>query len=537
MKVVLISLVGASEKALDVLAERYAEAEVHKLTRQELESAGGSLNRLKFLRRLRPDVFVVLTQQLGWQRAKSAFMFFGAMAGAQECCIVDVEGNILQSSSAKALLNGPFWLSGEVTSSASSYLKTLIQLRSLEKNVADAAKSPSAATANTSPTIAYIRATPGPGTQAGGAASHIKGVITALTQLGANVEVITNDRIAGLDGHATVLTPNAAGLTRAAFDLDLNLSFTGKAVNLLQRMAPDLIYQRYARFNWTGVVAARTIGRPLFLEYNGSEVWVGRHWDRVGSLNLLARFEELNLRAATRIFVVSDVEARNLKERGVRPDKIIVNPNGVDIDVFRPSAGGAPLRHELGIAEPEVVVGFVGTFGPWHGVLTFAEAIKSLPDSLAIRFLIVGAGSLQLEMERLLASEIANRKVIFTGVVEHQRVPTYLDACDILVAPHVPLADGSDFFGSPTKLFEYMAMGKGIVASRLGQIGEVLQDEVTALLVTPGNVAELAAGIMRLANSAEMRQQLGKQARQVAVDKYTWRHNAQRVLDSYREMG
>lgn len=537
MRVVLLTLVGSSAVALDALATRYPSAEVHKLTRQQLEAAGGSIERLKFLRGLRPDVFVVLTQQLGWQRAKRAFMFFGAMAGAQECCILDLEGNILQSSSGKALLNGPFWLSGEVTSSASSYLRTLIQLRSLEKKVADTTQFHSAATAKSSPTIAYIRATPGPGTQAGGAASHIKGVITALTQLGANVNIITNDRIAGLDGNATILTPNAAGLTRAAFDLDLNLSFTGKAVDLLQQMEPDLIYQRYARFNWTGVAAALQIRRPLFLEYNGSEVWVGRHWDKVGNLDLLARFEELNLLAAARIFVVSEVEARNLRERGVSAHKIIVNPNGVDTEVFRPGAGGIAVRHDLGIAEKEVVVGFVGTFGPWHGVLTLAEAIKSLPDSLAIRFLIVGTGSLQLEMERMLASEIANRKVVFTGAIEHERVPTYLDACEILVAPHVPLTDGSDFFGSPTKLFEYMAMGKGIVASRLGQIGEVLQDEVTALLVTPGDVPELTRGLMRLANSSEMRQNLGKNARQVAVNNYTWRHNAQRVLDAYGRLG
>ena len=76
---------------------------------------------------------------------------------------------------------------------------------------------------------------------------------------------------------------------------------------------PDFIYQRYARFSWAGVVAAMRIKRPLFLEYNGSEVWVGRHWDRVGSLDLLERYERLNLDAAARIFVVSEVERRNLE--------------------------------------------------------------------------------------------------------------------------------------------------------------------------------------------------------------------------------
>jgi glycosyltransferase involved in cell wall biosynthesis len=133
----------------------------------------------------------------------------------------------------------------------------------------------------------------------------------------------------------------------------------------------------------------------------------------------------------------------------------------------------------------------------------------------------------------LLAAERERGKVIFTGAVAHERVPSLLDACDILIAPHVPLADGSDFFGSPTKIFEYMAMGKAIVASRLGQIGEVLVDSETALLVAPGSPGEIVNAIVRLLDSGELRARLGTKAREVAVKNHTWARNAQRVLDAY----
>jgi glycosyltransferase involved in cell wall biosynthesis len=126
--------------------------------------------------------------------------------------------------------------------------------------------------------------------------------------------------------------------------------------------------------------------------------------------------------------------------------------------------------------------------------------------------------------------------VIFTGAVAHERVPALLDACDILVAPHVPLADGSEFFGSPTKIFEYMAMGKGIVASRLGQIGEVLSDGETAVMVEPGNVDELRNAMVRLIADEELRKRLGANAREAAVKNHTWVHNARRVLDAYHEL-
>ncbi len=231
--------------------------------------------------------------------------------------------------------------------------------------------------------------------------------------------------------------------------------------------------------------------------------------------------------------MVSEVERRNLEARGVAAEKIIVNPNGVDVERFRPGVGGGEMRRELSIKDDEVVAGFVGTFGPWHGVEKLAEAIKSIPVNVPVRFLLVGSGSLHAEVERQLRTETQTGRVIFTGAVGHHRVPALLDACDILVAPHVPLADGSDFFGSPTKIFEYMAMGKAIVASRLGQIGEVLADQETALLVEPGKVTELTESIVKLVDSRELRERLGTKAREVAEREHTWVHNAERVLQAY----
>src|SRR4030095_3965280 len=116
-----------------------------------------------------------------------------------------------------------------------------------------------------------------------------------------------------------------------------------------------------------------------FLEYNGSEVWIGKNWDRTEQLDLLERCERLNLDAATKIFVISDVERRNLLKIGIPDEKIIVNPNGVDTDIFRPDIGGRSEREKLAVPFDKILVGFVGTFGPWHGVLALADAIASIP--------------------------------------------------------------------------------------------------------------------------------------------------------------
>lgn len=540
MKVVLLTLGGDARHARDVLAAHYPQAEVEEMARAQIES-GRMAHRLSILRALHPDIFAVATERLAWQRGQNAFLLFGALAGARRSVILDAHGGWREETRSRSLMSSPARLAREGAISASAMTRAGRQLRRLETAIKDGARlrsNPRKEREKKGATkIVYVRATPGPGTQAGGAASHINGFINAALGLGADITVVSNDQIAGLDETRTplkVIWPKPIGSTRAAFNIYNNLLFTKEATRLIERAEPDFIYQRHSRFSWAGVEASLRTGRPLFLEYNGSEVWVGRYWDHVGRLGLLERYERLNLRRAARIFVVSEVERRNLLRIGIEDEKIVVNPNGVDAERFRPNIGGESARRELGIEKDETLVGFVGTFGPWHGVLTLAEAIKLVPETARVRFLLVGSGALRGEVERLLREGGAARRVILTGAVEHERVPRLLDACDVLASPHVPLEDGSEFFGSPTKLFEYMAMGKGIVASRLGQIGEVLRDEETALLVEPGNALELSQAVMRLADSKDLRERLGAAARREASAHHTWADNARRVLEAYR---
>ncbi|HEX8920297.1 MAG TPA: glycosyltransferase family 4 protein [Pyrinomonadaceae bacterium] len=539
MKLVLLILSGEPRLINKALGERYPNAEIEEIPRAQIES-GGLTQRLSALRALRPDIFAVATERLAWQRGQNAFLLFGALAGARRSILLDAHEGWREEGRARSLFFAPTRLAREATISTAAMMRAGRQLRRLELAVKrrqhlkrlPAKKGSASGTTE----VVYVRATPGPGTQLGGAASHINGFINAAMKLGARISLLSNDQIAGLDEDKTplkVIWPKPLGSTRAAFDVYNNLLFTHAAAREIARTAPDFIYQRYSRFSWAGVEASLRTGRPLFLEYNGSEVWVGRYWDRVGRLSLLERYERLNLRAAARVFVVSEVERRNLLRVGVEDERIVVNPNGVDAERFQPGIGGERVRLELGIEGDETLVGFVGTFGPWHGVVALAEAVKLMPEDARVRFLLVGSGVLRGEVERILREAGALPRVILTGAVEHERVPQLLDACDVLASPHVPLEDGSEFFGSPTKLFEYMAMGKGIVASRLGQIGEVLQDEETALLVAPGDARELSEAIQRLANSGELRQRLGAAARREAIARHTWTHNAARVLDAY----
>jgi glycosyltransferase involved in cell wall biosynthesis len=226
--------------------------------------------------------------------------------------------------------------------------------------------------------------------------------------------------------------------------------------------------------------------------------------------------------------VVSEVLREELAERGIPADRIRVNPNAVDPDHFYPGRAREAGRKNLHVAPDEVLIGFAGSFSLWHGIEILERAIVKLlsdPSTSRLRFVLMGSGLLHGEMRSALGAFEKTGKVIFTGSLPSGKVVEYLDASDILVSPHIPMPDGSRFFGSPTKLFEYMAMGKGIVASRLEQLAEVLEHDRTGWLVTPGNVEELAEAIRRLSLDPAKREELGTNARRAAIECHSWARN------------
>ncbi len=388
--------------------------------------------------------------------------------------------------------------------------------------------------------VLYVRGLSGSSTGVGGSVTHAHGVIRGLRRLGVEVVPVTTDRAIARTAAAqddppcewrVVSVPRAFKVLPAttAFGSDLALVRASSAA----AAECDAVYQRHGRFTLAGTLLARRTGRPLLLEFNGSAVF-WNEWHPMPFARQVETCERAALAAAARIIVVSEVERDNLVQRGIEPERIVVNPNGVDVDRFA-RGGGEEARRTLGL-DGTLVAGFVGSFGPWHGAPVLAEAFGRVAERVPeLRLLLVGTGPESDRTRAVLEEHGVLDRVTFTGAVPPTDVPSYLDACDVLVSPHVPLPGGVPFFGSPTKLFEYMAAGKAIVASALGQIADVLEHERTALLVTPADVDELAAAIERLARSPELRASLGAAARDDARARHTWDRNAGIVAEAYRD--
>jgi glycosyltransferase involved in cell wall biosynthesis len=413
--------------------------------------------------------------------------------------------------------------------------------------------------------ILYLKTNLWFGVKVGGSIGHISGVINGFIKKGYSVDYISMEEPIMLD--SSVKSIRVPSMQRFGLPQEANLySFQKHFFEDIQKI--DLgkygfIYSRMSMANYVNILLSIKLRIPLILEYNGSEVWVQEKWGSGIKYKFITQLaEDMCLKFAHQIVVVSEVLKNELLDRGVEPHRITFYPNCIDPEVFDPNRFNfeekIALRKRYDVKYDDVLLTFVGTFGQWHGAERFAKAINLLVNSKRdwlikhkVKFLFVGDGLKMPNVKHEIANELCKPFVVLAGLVPQKEAPLHLAASDILVSPHVANVDGSDFFGSPTKLFEYMAMGKGIIASDLNQIGEVLRNSIRihdlpqyqpignetqlALLTEPGDVDLLANAIVFMVENSEWRTILGVNAQKQAYSKYTWQNHVEVILEEFKK--
>jgi glycosyltransferase involved in cell wall biosynthesis len=372
------------------------------------------------------------------------------------------------------------------------------------------------------------------GNPVGGAVTHVHGILRAFARAGFRVGLVTavpppQQLLAAADD-VEVADPlsRPARITPEVSQLLADRLVEDAGLRLARRLPPAFVYQRHAAYLTAGTAIAGTAGVPLVLEWNASEVWAQDNWQRRLPVEralrpLLARLERRVAGAADLVAAVSHPAAEMARRAGAPQDRVLVVPNGVDVGEVRRALRAAERR-----SHGDRLLGWVGTFGPWHGAEILIQSLAALPADVSLA--MVGDGTGREACVSLARSLGVDDRVVWLGAVPHERALRQLAACDVLVSPHVPLPD-TRFFGSPTKLFEYMALGRPIVASRLEQLGEVLEDGRTARLVRPGDPLALRDGILDVLDSPDRGERLGRRASQEAARTHTWDHRAAAILD------
>ena len=297
----------------------------------------------------------------------------------------------------------------------------------------------------------------------------------------------------------------------------------------------DLVYERNSLYRFGVAMACKRLRIPYVLYFEADDILEQDFMGKpiVGLLRWRASEAiRCNLKTADCIICVSKAGKNHLINTwSVPTEKIVVFPNAVDVKLFKPNIEVSnDIRSSLGVDSNPLII-FVGSFYEWHDVETllnaFAQVTITHPE---VRLVLVGDGSQRQAMMQLSADLGISHVVRFTGVVAHHEIPRFLREADIAVVPYPKMKH--EMWLSPLKLFEYMASGKAVIASEVGQLTEVVKDGYNGLLVPPGDASAMTAALNRLIEDVTLRSQLGQHARDDAVSKYSWEHyvsNLERV--------
>jgi glycosyltransferase involved in cell wall biosynthesis len=317
-------------------------------------------------------------------------------------------------------------------------------------------------------------------------------------------------------------------LPKALYELmELGYSLVAyrRLLSAARQFKPDLIYERYNLFLLAGVMLKRKLRLPLFVEVNAPLAEERQlHGGGLG-LPALARWAEAVVwRGADRVLPVTHVLAGHVVAVGVPAERIVVIPNGINEAHFAAAASPDAAKQRLGLTGA-LVLGFTGFVRDWHGMDLVIRWMASAAAPAHARLLVVGAGPAQAALEQLALALHLGDRVRFTGVIDRHAVPDHVAAFDIALQPAVVA------YASPLKLFEYLALGKAVVAPATPNIMEVLRDEENAVLFDPVQAGAFERALQRLATDGVLRQRVGQAAREtIRQQGLTWDGNARRVV-------
>ena len=379
--------------------------------------------------------------------------------------------------------------------------------------------------------IAYICCDPGiPVFGTKGASVHIQEVVRELRSIGHEVALYAvrsgkhiPDDLTDLELHL-----EAVADVEPAEREQAQAHAAERIVSRVIADGADLVYERYSLFSTALADITAATGVPGILEVNAPLIDEQRRHRSLVDASGAAQVLRRQVAAARATVCVSDPVADWVRRRtadlfdigaGDVAGRIHTVPNGVSVRRIQPQP-----------EDPDrVVVTFVGTLKPWHGVADLITAAALARQSWSLR--IIGDGP---EMDSLRAQ--AGRLGVeadFRGAVAPQDIPIHLAGSAIGVAPYPDLGGGEQQYFSPMKVLEYLAAGLAVVASDVGQVPQLLEDGSGrhGVLVAPSDPTALAAALDDLATCPGRRVRMGRSGRLLAEQRHSWRRTVDRILE------
>lgn len=290
---------------------------------------------------------------------------------------------------------------------------------------------------------------------------------------------------------------------------------------------PDAVYERYQVYMPAGAWLRKFYGVPLLLEVN-SPLAEERYRENGLALKWLADWtERVTWRGADIVLPATAALIPYLRKAGVPFDRIQVVRNAIKPEKFAHAPDREEAKQRLGL-DGKLVLGFTGFVRQWHNMERVVEFMAGRGKDLNTHFLLVGDGPSRANIETTARRLGVQDRITVTGVVPRDEVPNYVASFDVAFnIDNVPYA-------LALKLFEYLAMGRAIIAPDTDNIREVLTDGENAVLFDPDDPTSFGDVLATLCQDVESRRRISEGARRSIEEQgLTWAKNAQRVEELF----
>ncbi len=362
---------------------------------------------------------------------------------------------------------------------------------------------------------------------------HITEIVNAFRDLGHDVKVFslvqrdekTGDKKKGL--YWELIAKIVPNFIYEFMEIVYNFYAYPKLISIINKFEPDFIYERYAMYNFCGVLAARRKNIPIILEVNAPRYYERMKYEKLTFVKFSKWLENYTCNHATKVVVVTSPLKEILSKQGVEEHKMVVMSNGINPDRFDKNKEFRSIRSKYGMPENALVIGIVGWFREWHGLdfLITSCLENNLFAVHNVYLLFIGDGPVVPDTKKLIDEKDLYRYVKFTGPVAHDKIAAYLAALDIAIQPRV-----TDY-ASPMKIIEYMAMGKAIVAPDKQNIRDILTDQVNGILFEEENKSDFFEKITLVITDENLRKKISENAyKTIGQKKMYWQENARRAI-------
>jgi glycosyltransferase involved in cell wall biosynthesis len=361
-----------------------------------------------------------------------------------------------------------------------------------------------------------------------GGRQHILGTVSGFKENGWQVDTyILGDKVpeSWLKGEHE-MNKGKPFITRLAADVVRILISAQHIRRALKNIpAPDWVYERYAAYQLFGYFFQRR-GAPWILETNDAVFNQATSELKHVALPFLVRWAEKFAYRQCDVLVVISENLRQIlvTQLQIPPEKIVVVPNAADTQTFNPNS-----VHPRRLFDDETfVIGFQGAMYKWAGLDYLVHAIAILRNAgLNVGAVLLGDGHERKHLEALAAELGIASHIICPGRVPRELVPEYIAGYDLCYSGQINW-NTSAMYLSPLKLYDYMAMGKPVIASRFADAINVTKGGRLGYLYAPEDLHDLVAAATRAYNDRSRLPEMGAAARAEILANHTW---ARRVHD------